>query len=81
MRLNLISPNLLNYNDSWEKLNSMLADISTSEYRDRLLDAFGNGLVYSWFCLDHVGYESNRNRELGFHKIFDRYVELKTLKK
>ncbi len=79
---NLISPNLLNYNDSWEKLNSMLADISTSEYRDQFLDSFGNGLVYSWFCVDHVGYESNpRNRELGFHKIFDRYVELKNSKK
>ena len=35
---NLVSPNLLNYNDSWEKLNSMLADISTSEYRNQFLD-------------------------------------------
>ncbi len=79
---NLVSPNLLNYNDSWEKLNSMLADISTSEYRNQFLDSFGNGLIYSWFCLDHVGYEFNpRKRELGFHKIFDRYVELTNSKK
>ena len=73
----LVAPHLLNYNDSWKKLNHMLEDITNNKFRRQLLDSFGNGWIYSWFCVDHVGYEFNpRKRELGFHKIFDRYVEL-----
>ena len=32
--------------------------------------------VFNWFCLDHVGFtgENPRRRDLGDHKIFDKYV-------
>ena len=73
----LAHPKLLNYNDNWDKLNTMLADITSNEYRNRFKDSFGNGWIWSWFCLDHVGYINNpRQRDIGYHKVFDRYMEL-----
>ena len=35
-------------------------------------DSFGNGWVFNWHCLDHVGYINNpRRRDMGYHNIFD----------
>lgn len=73
----LVASNLLDYNDDWDKLNGMLAEIASDDYRNLVPDSFGNGWIYSWFCVDHVGYNANpRRRDIGYHKIFDRYVEL-----
>ncbi len=73
----LVASNLLDYNDDWDKLNGMLAEIASAEYRNQVPDSFGNGWIYSWFCVDHVGYAANpRRRDIGYHKIFDRYVAL-----
>jgi len=73
----LVASNLLDYNDDWDKLNGMLAEIASDDYRNLVPDSFGNGWIYSWFCVDHVGYDANpRRRDIGYHKIFDRYVEL-----
>ncbi|MBI2026258.1 MAG: hypothetical protein HYS98_00360 [Deltaproteobacteria bacterium] len=64
----------LNYHDSWEKIDSMLMNMMSLDFRNKLKDSFGGGWIYNWHCLDHVGYESNpRGRDLGFHKIFDHY--------
>lgn len=72
-----LSPELLNYNDSWVKIESMLERILSDEYRLAFPDSQGKGWVYSWFCLDHVGFEINpRRRDMGYHNIHDRYVEL-----
>jgi hypothetical protein len=71
-----LAPKLLKYNDSWEKIDSMLGNIMSPNYRRRFVDSYDNGWIYNWFCLDHVGYDSNpRRREIGFHNILDRYVE------
>lgn len=71
---NAFSQHLLNYNDSWDKIDSMLRDILSDNFRNKLLDSVGNGWVYNWFCVDHVGYEHNpRRRDLGYHKIHDFY--------
>jgi len=68
------SSHLLNYNDSWQKIDAMLSNIMSEGFRRKHTDSFGNGWVYNWFCVDHVYYESNpRNRELGYHKVFDFY--------
>jgi len=64
-----------NYMDSWPKLDAMLDHAMSPEFRTETTDSFGSGYVYTWFCLDHVGYEDNpRRRELGFHKVFDHYL-------
>lgn len=70
----IVSPERLAYLDSWPRLDAVLDELATPAFRNRLPDSFGNGWVFSWFCVDHVGYRENpRCRTLGFHAIFDRY--------
>jgi hypothetical protein len=67
-------PQLLNYNDTWDKVDAMLYDMMSSEYRQRYADPQGNGWIYNWFLMDHIGYDSNpRRRDIGYHNIFDHY--------
>lgn len=62
---------------SWDQVDRMLAEVTSEAFRMRLPDSDGNGWVFNWFCLDHVGFETNpRKRDMGFHNIHDRYVEL-----
>jgi len=71
---NAFSRNLLNYNDTWDKLDQMLSNIMPHEYRNRFADSLGNGIVYNWHCLDHVGYDSNiRRKDIGYGNIFRHY--------
>lgn len=62
---------------SWDQIDNMLAEVTSESYRMRFPDSNGNGWVFNWFCLDHVGFETNpRKRDMGYHNIHDRYVEL-----
>mgnify|MGYP003989011355 FL=1 len=73
----VISPTLLNYNESWKDIELMLKDCMSSEYRDQLLDDFGGGWVYSWHCMDHVGYSDNRRRkDLGYGNVYRYYKNI-----
>jgi hypothetical protein len=68
------SPQLLNYNDTWDKVDAMLYDMMSSEYRQRYADPQGKGWIYNWFLMDHVGYDTNpRRRDMGYHNVFDHY--------
>ncbi len=70
----VVAPHLLAYNDDWAKVDRMLDRIMSDAFRHEVPDSFGNGWIYNWHCLDHVGYETNpRRRDLGFHKVFQRY--------
>ena len=69
-----VSANLLKYNKNWTDVDKMLDKLLTKNFRNKLLDSFGNGWIYNWHCMDHVGFiENPRKRDLGFHKIFDHY--------
>jgi hypothetical protein len=73
----LLDPHLLEYLDTWDKLDRMLQDALSPEFRLRFQDSQGNGWRYNWFILDHVGYVENpRRRDIGYHNIFDHYREL-----
>ncbi|MCA9837579.1 MAG: hypothetical protein KC422_11720 [Trueperaceae bacterium] len=73
----VVSPQLLNYNDSWDKVDAMLYEMLSPEYRQRYADPTGRGWVYTWFIVDHVGYDMNpRRRDMGYHNIFDHYKSL-----
>ncbi len=73
----VFSPALLAYNDSWDKIDAMLRQIMAPDYRRRQVDSFGNGWIYNWFLLDHVGFTDNpRQRDLGFHNVWDNYTDL-----
>jgi len=70
------SSHLQSYNDNWDKINKMLENILSEHFRKEILDSFGGGWIYNWFCLDHVGYEYNpRKRDMGYHNIYDYYQE------
>ena len=73
----VFSADLLAYNDSWDKVDKMLEDLMSPAYRNQMVDSFGQGWVYNWFCLDFVGFKTNRRRrDAGFHNIFDHYAEV-----
>lgn len=70
----VVDPHLLAYNDTWDKVDSMLAGIMTEAFRKKLPDSAGNGWVYNWFCVDHVDYDANpRRRDMGYHNVFEHY--------
>lgn len=70
----VVDPHLLAYNETWDDINRMLESCLSSDFRTQLLDSAGGGWIYNWFCVDHVDYSVNpRHRDLGYHKIFDRY--------
>jgi hypothetical protein len=73
----IISPDLLSYKNDWSSVDEMLLEIMSSDFRKKHVDSFGSGWVYNWHCLDHVGFEVNpRRRDMGFHNIFDHYMNM-----
>lgn len=70
----VVAPQLLAYNDTWDKVDDMLRDAMSESFRVRMRDSFGGGWVYNWFCVDHVDYDINpRRRDMGYHNVFDHY--------
>lgn len=70
----VLDPHLLNYNDTWDKVDAMLTDALSGAFRTQVTDTRGGGWVFNWFCVDHVDYEVNpRRRDIGYHNIFDHY--------
>lgn len=73
----VLAPQLLNYNDTWDKVELMLYDALSQEFRDQYSDSKGNGWIYNWHCVDHVDFEVNpRRRDMGYHNIFDHYMHI-----
>jgi hypothetical protein len=70
----VVDPHLLAYNDTWDKVDAMLAEVMSEAFRKQMRDSIGNGWVYNWFCVDHVDYDVNpRRRDMGYHNVFDHY--------
>lgn len=71
---NCFAPGLLSYNVSWADINRMLDILLSEGFRKRHVDDFGNGWVYSWHCMDHLGYADNpRHKDVGYGNIFRFY--------
>jgi len=52
----------------------MLDDAMSPVYRNAMLDDVQKGWVYSWHCVDHVGYANNpRRKAIGYGKVFEMY--------
>ena len=70
----VFSKQLMNYNNSWKKIEQMQRKILSKTFRNKFKDSFGKGWVYNWFIIDHVGFKRNPNkRSLGYHEIWNRY--------
>jgi hypothetical protein len=73
----VVGPHLLAYKDTWDKVDTMQAELMDQSFRTQVCDSSGAGWVYNWFCVDHVDYDSNpRRRDIGYHNIFQHYREL-----
>jgi hypothetical protein len=73
----VVDPKLLAYNDTWDKVDRMLREALSPNFRNLSLDSLGEGYIYNWFCVDHVDYEVNpRRRDIGYHNIFDHYRQM-----
>ena len=60
---------------TWDQIDQMLDIVTTEDFRHKLPDSNGNGWVFNWFCLDHVGFLANpRRRDMGYHNIYDHYA-------
>ncbi|MBI5162526.1 MAG: hypothetical protein HY985_01340 [Magnetospirillum sp.] len=72
----VVDPHVLGYKEDWGAVDAMLDRIMAPQFRDGTLDSFGQGWVYNWHCVAHVGYAANpRRRDIGWHNIFDHYRE------
>lgn len=73
---NVVAPKRINTNDTWDKIDNMLDKITNDDFRNKYKDSYGNGWIYNWFCMDHVGFtdENPRRRDMGYHNIFDHYM-------
>ena len=73
----VVRPDLLAYNNQWSDVRSMLHEAMSPRFRRQVLDDFGQGWVYSWHIMDHVGYSSNpRSKALGFGNVFNFYQDI-----
>jgi hypothetical protein len=71
---NCFAPELLKYNTNWSEIGAMLKEILSPKFRFGLPDSYGNGWIYSWHCMDHIGFTDNpRNKDYGYGKIFRYY--------
>lgn len=70
----MIAPDLLKYNEDWNQIDNMLDEALSAKFRNEMIGFDGNGWVYSWHCLDHVGYKDNpRHKDIGYGNIFRHY--------
>jgi hypothetical protein len=70
----VLDPALLAYNDTWDKVDEMLAELMHDSFRTQIRDSCGAGWIYNWFCVDHVDYDANpRRRDMGYHNVFEHY--------
>ncbi|WP_276367359.1 hypothetical protein [Chryseolinea sp. H1M3-3] len=73
----IADPHLLGFKSSWSEVDEMLYRMMSKDYRNSLRDSFGNGWIYNWHILDHVGFVTNeRRRDLGYLNIFNHYEQI-----
>ncbi len=74
---NFVNKNNLNYITNLSLLKKMLNKILSKKFRKIIPDDFGNGWVYSWHCVDHIGFKKNPRKKIyGYGKIFRFYKKI-----
>lgn len=73
----IIDPDLIKFNTSWYEVENTIKKVTDQSFREKFKDSKGGFYKYSWFILDHVGFETNlRHRDMGFGNIFRRYIKI-----
>ncbi|CAD7847469.1 MAG: hypothetical protein [Olavius algarvensis Delta 4 endosymbiont] len=74
--MDFVSDLRLNYNRTWDEVDRMLDEILSPDWRQQYRDDLGQGYLFNWFVLDHVGFRTNpRRRALGYHGVYEHYVD------
>lgn len=71
----VIDPHTLDFKRNWSMIEEMLRRILSNDYRNKVKDSNGNGWIYNWHIMDHVGFNNDnpRRRDIGYGNIFDFY--------
>lgn len=71
-----VDPHILGCKRNWAMIEEMLYRVLHPSFRNQMLDSFGEGWIYNWHVMDHVGFGSDnpRHRDMGHHNIFDFYT-------
>ena len=73
----VFKPEKLNFNETWDMVDEMLRRITLPAFRQTVTDSFGEGWIFSWHCIDHIGIRENpRGRDLTMHGVYDHYRHL-----
>jgi hypothetical protein len=73
----ILDPHLINFKSSWAEVDEMLYRVLDKSYRNKLIDSYGNGWIYNWHIVDHVGFLTNeRARDMGYLNIFNHYERI-----
>ena len=70
-----IDKHTIGFKRNWGMIENMLYRIMSPEFRNKMVDSFGNGWIYNWHIMDHVGFGNinPRHRDYGYHNILDFY--------
>ena len=73
----ILSSKRINTHQSWDQIDLMLDNITSTEFRNKILDSYGGGWIFNWLCMTHVGITGTnpRRRDIGYHNIYDHYQE------
>jgi len=73
--LKVIDPHSIGFKRNWGMIEEMLERVMSPKFRDEMHDSFGNGWIYNWHIMDHVGFNdvNPRHRDIGFHNIYEFY--------
>lgn len=70
----VVAPQLLAYNRNWADVQRMLDEALSQPFRRETVDDFDGGWVYSWHCVDHLGFSENpRHKDFGYGNVFRFY--------
>lgn len=70
----VVAPSLLAYNRNWSDIQQMLDEALSQDFRREAVDDFDGGWVYSWHCVDHLGFFDNpRHKDFGYGNVFRSY--------
>jgi hypothetical protein len=74
----IYNPDYLNYNNTWSKIRKMLKKILNKSFRNKVIDDFGRGWIYSWHCVDHLYFNKHNPRKKikGYGKVFNFYQKI-----
>jgi hypothetical protein len=73
----IIDPHLIAFKEGWKDIDEMLYRILSKQFRNKFVDSFGNGWIYNWHVMDHVGFITNeRRRDMGYLNIFNHYEQI-----